>query len=230
MKHRIETNEQPVSNPSGEQAGCSHNRRSLVIGLTGGVADGKTTVGHMLKSFGAVYISADAIVHELLQRGTDVWRSIVSRFGDGVLRPDGEIDRRRLGAIVFTDSEMMAELEGIIHPRVFARLTEIARDFKCNRKGILVLEIPLLVEKSYYAEIDKVLVVASEQETQICRLQERYGIDRKAAVERIASQLPTSEKVKHADWVISTNTTLEETREQAERVYASAQKLLAQGK
>jgi dephospho-CoA kinase len=183
----------------------------------------------MFEALGAKYVSADGIVHELLVNGTDAWREVVREFGDEILLPDLEIDRRKLGVIVFNDSEKRRRLEEIVHPRVFSRLAEIARDYREHCSGILILEIPLLIETSFYEEIDKIVVVVSEQETQISRLQKRCGMDRETAIRRLASQMPTTEKIRYADWVISTNTTLAATSAQVERVYAAAQKLLAQG-
>lgn len=231
MTENRTTNEQPVCPPGNRGlAGCSHNRSTLVIALTGGIADGKTTVGRMFQALGAEYVSADQIAHDLLKQGTDAWREVVREFGVEILSSNEEIDRRKLGEIVFDDPEKRHILEKITHPYILSRLNEIVEEFRERSCGILILEVPLLLETEFPVKIDKIVVVASEQELQISRLQERYSMNREAALKRIAAQLPTFEKVKRADWVIRTNTSLEETAGQVERVYMLAQKLLAQGK
>lgn len=201
-----------------------------MIGLTGGIATGKSTVAKMFENLGATVVSADEVAHELMKHGGSAWHEIVELFGEGILSSDGEIDRRSLGDVVFGDAKKMSALESIIHPSVLQYLSKLSTEFKESGSGVLVLEIPLLIEVSFYGAVDKIVVVVAEQDTQISRLEKRYGIGREGALLRISSQLPTSEKVKHADWVITTDSSLEETGEQVKRVYSSAQKLLAQRK
>lgn len=222
--------EKPVCNEKSERTGSLYAHKALVIGLTGGIATGKTTVACIFDELGAKVVSADDIVHELLQPGTDVSREVVEVFGKDILKEDGSIDRRRLGGIVFRDPEKKARLEAIIHPHVIECLEKIAQEFHKKDSGVLILEIPLLIETSLISLVDKVLVVTVEQETQIDRLEKRYGVSREEAILRIKAQLPMSEKLKHADWVASTDGTLGATKEQVERIWYAIQKSLAQPK
>ena len=202
-------------------------RKALVVGLTGGVATGKTTVAGMFQDLGARVISADEVVHRMLERGSDLWRQVRQEFGEEVLTPDGNIDRVRLGDLVFRDKGKRTTLEAIIHPPVIEYLQREAECFRESGQGVLILEIPLLIEAGALHLVDKVLVVTAEQESQISRLEKRYGIGREEAILRISSQLPLAEKVRHADWVVSTEGTLDSTKKQVERVWYEAQKLLA---
>jgi len=220
----------PVRGNVSERAGSLYARKTLVMGLTGGPATGKTTVARMFEDLGAKVLSADDVVHHLMQPETDVWRAIVHEFGRTILNADGSMDRKKLAEVVFADPEKRRRLEAIIHPPVLEFLAKEAERFRGSGEGVLILEIPLLVETSSLALVDKVLVVTAEQETQIERLQKRYGIGRKEAVLRIGSQLPMSEKVKHADWVICTEGTLRGTKEQVNRVWGAIRKSLAQPK
>jgi len=220
--------DEPVRAEQSERAGSLYARRTLVVGLTGGIATGKTTVARMFKALGAEVLSADDIVHKMLQPGSDVWRAVVQEFGEDILAESGEVDRRELAAIVFRDPQKRLRLEAIIHPPILDFLAAEAKRFRDIGEGVLILEIPLLVETSSLGLVDKVLVVTAEQETQIKRLQKRYGITREEAILRIQSQLPMSEKIKHADWVVGTDGTLRSTRGQVERVWDAIQKSLAQ--
>jgi len=184
----------------------------------------------MFKALGAKVLSADEIVHEMLQPGSNVWSAIVDEFGDGILGEDGRIDRRKLAETVFSDTEKRLRLEAITHPPVLEFLAAEAERFRNTGQGVLMLEIPLLVETASLGLVDKVLVVSAEQDTQIRRLQKRYSLTREEAKLRIRSQLPMSEKIKHADWVVSTEGALRSTREQVERVWSTIQESVAQGK
>jgi len=221
---------EPVRIMQSKRAGSLCGRKALVIGLTGGVATGKTTVARMFKALGAKVLSADEIVHELVQPGSNVWRAVVDEFGDRILGEDGRIDRRKLAEIVFGDRQRRLRLEAITHPPVLELLAAEAKRFRDTGRGVLILEIPLLFETASARLVDKVLVVTAEQETQIRRLEKRYSLTREEAKLRIRSQLPMSEKIRHADWVVSTEGALRSTREQVERVWTTIQKSLAQGK
>lgn len=210
-----------------ERAGSFFARRTVVVGLTGGVATGKTTIARMFQDLGAQILSADEVVHRLIEPGTEAWKQIRQEFGREVVGPDGNIDRSRLGDLVFQDPEKRRRLEAILHPPVLDYLRKEADSFRKSGDGVLILEVPLLVEAGALPLVDKVLVVTAEQESQISRLEKRYGMSREAAILRISSQLPLAEKVKYADWVISTEGTLESTKKQVERVWCDIQNLLA---
>jgi len=219
---------EPVRRDKLERAGSLCARRTLVVGLTGGAATGKTTVARMFKALGAKVLNADGIVHKMLRPGSDVWRAVVREFGEDILAEGGELDRRKLAEIVFRDPRKRQRLEAITHPPVLDYLAAEAERFRNAGDSVLILEIPLLVETSSLGLVDKVLVVTAEQGTQIKRLQKRYSISREEAMLRIKSQLPMSEKLKHADWVVSTEGALRSTREQVEKVWSTIQKSLAQ--
>lgn len=230
MVNGSKSENEPVREHITERTGSLYGRKALVIGLTGGIASGKTTVADMLKARGATVISADDIVHQLLKPGTDVYDAVVREFGQTVLTDKGEVNREKLASIVFRDPVKRTLLESIVHPRVLRRLSEEAERFRQSCQGVLVLEVPLLIETSFVKVVDKVLVVTAEQPTQVERLEKRYGITREEAILRIESQLPTSEKIRYADWVISTEGTLEDTESQVSRVWDIIQKSLANRK
>lgn len=181
----------------------------------------------MFEALGAKVISADAVVHELLKPGTETWRAVVDHFGEGILSADHTVDRESLGAIVFEDEREREELQRITHPPVLDYLTREADSFRRSGHGVLLLEIPLLVEADSLGLVDRVVVVTAEQETQLNRLQSRCGMSREAAMRRVLSQLPLSEKIKVADWVISTETSIDSTRRQVESVWRCLQESLA---
>ena len=221
---------EPVRKVRTERTGSFCARKALVLGLTGGIATGKSTVASMLADLGARVISADAVVHELLKHGTPVWREVVAEFGEEIVDSNGEIDRAKLGRIVFGDPEKRGRLESIIHPRVLAYLSEQAEEFRKSGQGVLVIEIPLLAEVSAFDLVDKVLVVTAEQETQIGRLEKRSGISSEEALRRITSQMPLSKKVEYGDWVVSTDESLRSTKAQVYKVWKDIQEPLAQPK
>ena len=220
-------NREPVRGQEPDRTGSFSCPKSLVVGVTGGIATGKTTVARMLEELGAKRVSADEIVHELLAPGTDVARLVESEFGPDIIMASGEIDRAKLGELLFRDEGKRRRLEAVIHPRVMAEVARQIEDFRRDCPGVLVIEIPLLVEVGATGIVDKVLVVSAEQETQIDRLQKRYNMSRHDALLRIQSQLPIDEKAKHADWVISTEGTLRTTKRRVERLWSDIQKSLA---
>ena len=219
---------EPVRKGKPERTGSFCARKALVLGLTGGIATGKTTVAGMLRDLGATLISADEIAHRMLEPGTPAWYAVVREFGDEILKDDRTIDRAKLGDLVFRNAEARARLEEIVHPPVLSYLSREAEGFRCGGAGVLVIEIPLLVETSSFSLVDKVLVVGAEQETQIRRLEKRSRISREEAIRRISSQRPLTEKVRHADWVVTTDGTLRSTKQQVSEVWHDIQKLLAQ--
>ncbi len=218
---------EPVRKASAKRVGSSCENHTIVLGVTGGIASGKSTIAAMLADLGAEVISADEIVHRLLADDECVKSSIVSVFGDSVLDRDGSIDRHVLGEIVFGDARQRAMLEAIIHPKVLQTLRNEAEMFRHDGSGVLALEIPLLVEVGAFDLIDKVLVIIAEHETQISRLVKRDGITRESAMARVSSQMPLSEKVRYADWVVDTDGGLRTTKAQVYKVWTDLQELLA---
>jgi dephospho-CoA kinase len=200
-----------------------------VVGLTGGVGTGKSTVARMLAELGAVVIDADAIVHELQAPGAPMLDEIAEAFGSGVIRPDGSLDRDAVGARVFRDPEARARLNAIVHPKVGA---EMARRLDAARRAgrpLVVLDIPLLFEvrRAGRAESERaaggfaaVILVYCPHELQIRRQMDRDGCTRQEAERRVQAQLPIEEKRALADHVIDNSGTREETARQVRAIYA----------
>ena len=193
--------------------------RPRVIGLTGGIASGKSLVAGMLRALGAPVVDADALAHQVLQPGTPAAAEVVRAFGPGVVAADGRIDRKRLGAIVFRDRARLAELEAITHPRIAeAARAEIAAHGAAGAR-VVIYEAALLVEKRLHEGLDGLIVVAVAPEVQVARVQRRDGLDEAAARARLAAQLPLAAKLAVADHVIDNSGSSEETRAQVERLW-----------
>jgi dephospho-CoA kinase len=186
-----------------------------VIGLTGGIASGKSLVSQTLKGLGMTVIDADAINRELMAKDETVKQEVVKTFGTEVLTAEGMIDKGRLGAIVFQDQERRRQLERIMHPRILAQLRLRAQQSKSD----VVLDIPLLIEQGGYEGVDLVVVVYTTRERQIQQLMARDRLSREEAIRRVDAQLPLEEKVSHAHYVINNSGTEEETVEQVTRLY-----------
>ncbi len=187
-----------------------------IIGLTGNIATGKSTVARMLSDLGATVIDADRVAHEVMRAGTPVHRAVVEAFGPEILRPDGEIDRARLGARVFSDPQALAQLEAIVHPAV---LEEVARRIAAAPTPVVVVEAIKLIESGLAEAFDALWVTTCSFEEQVRRLMADRGLSRQDAQQRVHAQPPQEAKIARADVVISTNGSLEETRAQVEAAW-----------
>lgn len=185
-----------------------------VIGLTGSIASGKSTVTRALRDLGAPVIDADAIVHELQQPGTPVTQAIAREFGPEVIRPDGALDRAALGRIIFADPTRRKALEGIVHPAVRERIWQEVDRCRAEGQPAVVLDIPLLFESGWDRLVDEVWVVYVEPETQRARLIARDGLPPEEADRRIAAQMDLEAKRSRAHRVIDNRGAEAETREQ----------------
>lgn len=194
-------------------------RRGIVAGLTGGIASGKSTVARMFAELGAAVVNADAIAREIVAPGMPALDEIRTAFGENVILPDGTLDRRRLGGIVFSDPAKRRQLEEITHPRI--RETMARRIDDAARRGQPVIaEIPLLFESdASLALVDVVIVVYISPELQLQRLMARDGLSREEAQARIDAQLPLAEKVMRADFVIDNEGDPASTRSQVARIW-----------
>jgi dephospho-CoA kinase len=192
----------------------------LIVGLTGGIASGKSIVAKVFQDLGAHVIDADKIVHDLLEPGQQAWEEVIEYFGPGILFPDKTIDRRKLGEIVFNNAEKRTWLNQCLHPRVFAAYTACVKHL-CTRApdAIIVFDAALLIETGYHKKMDRIVVVYANEEQQMERLTSRDRFSREQALARIRSQMPLSEKRKHADHVIENTGTREETEQQAREVF-----------
>ncbi|MGQ9467715.1 MAG: dephospho-CoA kinase [Anaerolineae bacterium] len=187
-----------------------------VIGLTGNIATGKSTVARMMRDLGATVIDADQVAHEVMRAGTPVHQAVVETFGPQVLRPDGEIDRARLGAIVFSDPQALAQLEAIVHPAV---LEEVARRIAAAPTPVVVVEAIKLIESGMAEAFDALWVTTCPVEEQVRRLMADRGLSRPDAERRVYAQPPQEAKIARAAVVISTDGSLEETRAQVEAAW-----------
>lgn len=175
----------------------------VLVGLTGGIATGKSTVARMFRRCGAVVIDADELAREVVQPGKPAWRAIVKAFGRTVLKPDGTLNRHALGHIAFGNRTNLRRLERIVHPRVAreqARLTRQAA--RRNPEAVVIYDVPLLFETGIDKRVDKIIVVTADRKTQVARLKTRNGLTRAEAVRRIRSQMPLMKKVRQADFVL----------------------------
>lgn len=190
-----------------------------VVALTGGIASGKSTVARMLSDLGATVVDADLLAREAVGAGTSGLREVLREFGDQLLGENGELDRGRLGEIVFRDQHARRRLEAIIHPRV-AELSQeqIAQALK-DGAPLVVYEIPLLFETGREGEFAGSILVQVDPAQQLTRLMRRSGRDRRAALDRIGSQLPLAAKAERATWVIDNSGPLEATRAAVDRLW-----------
>jgi len=183
-----------------------------VIGLTGGIGSGKSTVSRFLAELGAVILDADKIGHEAFKPDSDGWHEVVAAFGRQILTPDGNIDRRKLGEAVFNNPESLSRLNQIMHPRMYNMVKAQLKEYQQQGARVVVLEAPLLLEAGWTSLVDEVWVTTAPEATVLKRLEERTGMSKAESLARIHSQLPTAERVKHADVVINTDCGLDELR------------------
>ncbi len=190
-----------------------------VIGLTGGIGSGKSTVASFLAGLGATVIDVDRVWHEALGADSELRQQIVDAFGGEILTPDGEIDRRKLGKIVFGNDEALARLNNIMHPWMYKTVRARLENYQRWGVKVVVLDMPLLVEvplslkagqPSLSDEVDEVWVVVAPEAVVLRRLKAKSGLSEAEALARIRSQLPSEEKIKHADVVIDTDCRLDE--------------------
>ncbi|HSK08322.1 MAG TPA: dephospho-CoA kinase [Vicinamibacterales bacterium] len=187
------------------------------IGLTGGIATGKSHVRSRLQALGIPVVDADAIVHGLLAGGTPATGRIARRFGAGVLRPDGAVDRAALGRLVFADAAARGDLEAILHPAVYARIAQWMEEQEAGGSRAAAADIPLLFETGHERDFDIVVVVACDPAEQVRRVMARDRLSERDARARLAAQWPIEEKVARADHVIRTDGSFAETDLQVEQ-------------
>lgn len=175
----------------------------LVVGLTGGIATGKSTVARMLEARGAAVLDADALVHELHAPGTEVYRAILDAFGPDILAPDGTLDRQKLGARIFADPEARRRLEAIVHPALTAEIRRRVEALRREGRTLLcVVEAALLVEGGRRGIVDRVVVVTAPEAKQVARLRAKTGLGEAEAWRRVHAQLPSAAKARRADHVV----------------------------
>jgi dephospho-CoA kinase len=202
----------------------------IIVGLTGSVGTGKSTVTNFFRELGAYIIDWDELAREVTRPHLRAWKEIVEYFGKDFLNKDLTINRQKLAEIVFSDKEKVAKLNQIVHPEVFKEDERITNEIKSlDPDALIIKDIPLLFELTRPIFLDKVVVVSASEQTQLRRLEEK-GMSREDAQSRIKSQLPLEEKIKSADFVINNDGPLEETKKQVEEIYSLLRKGEQHGK
>ncbi|MDQ0231005.1 dephospho-CoA kinase [Metabacillus malikii] len=187
---------------------------TIVLGLTGGIASGKSTVSKMIRELGIRVIDADVIAREVVEIGKPAYQQIVETFGLDILLDNGEINRGKLGEIIFSSEQKRLQLNEIVHPAIRLEMLKQIEDEKRKHSNAVVLDIPLLFESKLTYLVDKTILVYVDEETQLKRLMQRNGFSEEEAVLRIQSQMPLTEKRLLADELINNNGTIEETKKQ----------------
>lgn len=190
----------------------------MILGVTGGIATGKSTVTRALAELGAAVVSADEVARDVVRPGP-VLEQLVKRFGTRILLPDGTLDRRTLGDIVFADAAARADLNGIMHPAIIAEVERRLAELTRRQVPLIVYEAPLLFEAGGEKRVDAVLVVLADPPGQLARLVARDGRGEADARARIAAQLPLADKVARADYLIDNSGSPEETSAQVNALY-----------
>ena len=192
----------------------------LKVGLTGGIACGKTFVGEEFARLGCLLVQADEIGHAVLLRGGEAYRPVVDEFGEEILQPDGEIDRKALAARVFGAPERLSTLNALVHPSVFRREDRLIADFALTHPhGIAIVEAAILIETGSYKRFDRMVLVTCPEEQQVERAMRRPGAVEADVRARISRQMPLEEKRKFAHFVINASGEKENTLRQTQAVY-----------
>lgn len=199
---------------------------TVIVGLTGGIASGKSTVARIFQALGAEVVDADALAREAVAPGQPAWHAIREAFGPRALRPDGTIDRAWLGELVFHSPQARRQLNAIVHPVVVRKLQERiqqARQLPPDPRGrphVLIAEVPLLIEEKLTWLVDRVVLVVAQQSTQVSRLIHDKGLTETQARARVNAQLPVEEKRPHADWVVDGEAPLPELEQQVRAIWS----------
>ena len=193
----------------------------LVIGLTGGIGTGKSEAAKHLAALGAELIDADVVGHEAYRPHAEAWRRVVEAFGEGILGPDKEIDRRSLGAIVFSDPEQLARLNGIMHPLMAGMVQERIDTYREEGAGVVVVEAALLFEAGWNSLVQEVWVTDSPVDVVVQRLAQRNGMSEDDARRRVSSQMSRDERLERADFVIDNSGDVEGMQKVIDELWAT---------
>jgi dephospho-CoA kinase len=190
-----------------------------VIGLTGGIGSGKSTVSQLLSELGASVLDADKVGHQCYQPGTEAWKDVVDAFGEEIVAPDGSIDRKKLGAIVFGDPEALIRLNQIMHPRMYDMMADQIEEYRLGGVEVVVLEAAILFEAGWTPLVDEIWITVASEPTVVQRVRERTDLPEEQIRSRIRSQLSNEERKGKADLVISNDGGLDELREKVEELW-----------
>ncbi len=189
----------------------------VVIGLTGSFCTGKSYAASVFKSLGAKVLDADRIAHAALKKGAIEHRMIVSAFGESILDESGNIDRKKMGGLVFNEKRALKKLEAIVHPGVIKHIKEAIK--KARKIDVIVIDAPLLIEAGLERLVDKLVVVKASQKIQVARCIRKYRTKKEECLKRINSQIPLNKKIKMADFVINNDGTRKGTKEQIMEIW-----------
>lgn len=192
----------------------------MILGLTGGIATGKSTVTGMLRERGIPVIDADQIAREVVEPGKPAYDAIIGHFGRDILLADGQIDRKKLGEIVFSDESERQKLNAIVHPEVRRVMREEAETAERNGASIVFMDIPLLYESKLQYMVEKIVVVYAPAAMQLARMMERDELEEEQAQKRLRAQFPIDQKREEADFLIDNSRSREETERQVEDMLA----------
>lgn len=195
------------------------NKTFVWLGLTGGIATGKSTASQFFQDLGVVVINADVLAHEALRPGEDPYLETLAHFGEHILLPNKEIDRKALASLVFADEKHKLKLESIVHPYVQSRGKQLQTDYVKQGHVIMLYDVPLLFEKNLQDQFDATIVVTSSETLQIQRMRQRNQWSDEEILRRLQNQIPLKEKVMQADFVIQNEGTLEELKQNVMQVY-----------
>jgi dephospho-CoA kinase len=195
------------------------DRMTKVIGLTGGIGSGKSTVSHYLAELGAVIIDADSVGHEAFKPDTEAWREVVGTFGREVLTPAGEIDRKKLGEIVFNNPESLSRLNKIMHPRMYDMVKAQIEEYRRQGVEVVVLEAAVLIEAGWTSLVDELWVTVASEDVVLKRLKKQRGLEEERTRARIYSQLSNEERMKHADVVINNDGDLDKLKAKVKELW-----------
>jgi|TARA_B100000530_G_C15797657_1_gene424235 dephospho-CoA kinase len=188
----------------------------FVIGLTGGIGTGKTSVSNILSSLGASMINADKIGHKIYEPNSEGWMEVVNAFGKEILNENQEIDRKKLGSIVFKDKKYLDQLNSITHPRIYSEIESELQTLSNNNVTVSVVEAALLIEAKWTSLADEVWVTVSNENIIYKRLEKRDGLNIEAIKARISSQMSTKEKLKFADVIIKNDSSIKDLEKEVQ--------------
>ena len=199
---------------------------ALLAGLTGGMGSGKTTVGKLFQSLGAYVLDADEISRSLVDFGKPAWQEIVDLLGNGIIKDDQTLDRRKIADIIFNDSRGKKALEAILHPRVMEEEQAIFKDIlKDDPSALVIIDAALLIVSENYRKVDKVIVIACDEDIQLRRIMSKNTFSREDAKRRLQQQMPLQEKIKFADYVLHNDSGLSELEEKVEALFHQLKQL-----
>ena len=194
-------------------------RMTKVIGLAGGIGSGKSTVSQCLAELGAVILDADKIGHEAFKPNTEAWHEVVATFGKQILTPSGEVDRKKLGEIVFGNAESLSRLNQIMHPRMVDMIKAQIEEYRQQGIDVVALEAAVLIEANWTSLVDEVWVTVASEAMVLKRLKQQRGLEEERTLARIRSQLSAEERVKHADVVINNDGSPDELKAKVKELW-----------